>query len=153
MIIPSSSPITTSAPSGIDYSCIHATAWKLNANNNNDYSSIFSTKTEILTSAMASSSTWSISYNQIPYYYHNFTSSVISILSSRPKAATDFVTNGKTTALLNHKYMFGSNIGYAGSPCTLGYWPPGPVCPSLTSKTTSFKLQPAPEVSSSELLF
>jgi hypothetical protein len=145
--IPSCSP-TSASPSvaPIDYSCVHSTAWLMNANNNYDYSTYFSSQTEILTSSL-SNSVWSITYNQIPYYYHNFTASVIAMLNSRPQASEDFVSK-VTTALPNHKYMFGSNIGYDGNPCVVGYWPPGPVCPAATSKTTSFKLKPAPETSS-----
>ena len=135
----------TSSNLTIDYSCIHANSWLLNANNNNDYSSIFSTNTEIISSSSSSSSLWTINFNQIPYYYHNFTASVIAALNSRPKASTDFV-NGKTTAVVGRRYSFGTNIGYITIPCQLGYWPPGPVCPSAISKTISFSLQPAPEI-------
>ena len=120
----------------------------MNANNNNDYSSLFSSQTEILSSSI-SGSTWTISFNQIPYYYHNFTQTVLALLDSRPKESTDF-TLSRPTALLNHKYAFGSNIGYVAFPCTMGYWPPGPVCPAAGSKTISFNLQPAPEKSSGE---
>jgi len=133
--------------SAVDYSCLHSAAWQLNANNNNDYSLTFSANTEITSSGSSGSTSWTIVFNQIPYYYYNFTKSVISALNSRPKASTDFTT-GRTTATLNSLYQFGSNIGYVSSPCNLGYWPPGPVCPSATVKTVSFNLKPAIESSS-----
>lgn len=130
----------------VDYSCLHANSWKMNANNQYDYSSIFSSYTEILSSSLSSSS-WSVSFNQIPFYETNFSTLMVSKLNTRPKASTDFV-DGHTTATANHIYPFGSNIGYAGSPCQLGYWPPGPVCPTASTKSVAFKLNPAPETSS-----
>ena len=143
---PSSSPsrAPTAVTNGIDYSCLHAASWQMNANNNNNSNLIFGSQTEILGGAI-SGSTWSITFNQIPYYYHNFTKSAIEALNSRPKASKDFLA-GKTTAVVNQKYLFGSNIGYAGTQCKLGFWPPGPVCPAANRKTITFKLQPAPEV-------
>ena len=135
---------TIAAAIGVDYSCLHAASWQMNANNNNDSNPIFGSQTEILSGAL-SGSTWSITFNQIPYYYHNFTKSAVDVLNNRPKASKDFFM-GKTNVVINQKYSFGSNIGYAGTQCTLGFWPPGPVCPAAIRKTMTFKLQPAPEV-------
>ena len=143
-IAPTSSSSSTTAVIAIDYSCLHASSWQMNSNNNNNSNSIFGSPTEILSGAL-SGSTWSITFNQIPFYNHNFTKSAISALNSRPKVSTDF-TSGKTTAIANQKYSFGSNIGYVGTSCNLNYWPPGPLCPAAISKTVSFKLQPAPEI-------
>lgn len=147
---PSISQSPTHVLLNVDYSCLHSTAWKLNANNNNDYNPIFSSNTEIISSGLSGTTSWTIVFNQIPYYYYNFTKSVISALNSRPKASTDFAL-GRTTATTNNLYQFGSNIGYIASPCVLGYWPPGPVCPAATVKTVSFNIKPAIESSTGNL--
>ena len=130
---------------GIDYSCLHANSWILNANNQDDKSSIFSTATEVISST-ASGNSWTITTNQIPYYNFNFTADVIASLNSRPKRSTDF-SNGYTTAEVNTVYPFGSDIGYASKACSMGYWPPGPVCPIAKSKSISFPTKPAQEMS------
>ena len=131
---------------GIDYSCLHASSWILNANNHGDKSSIFSTATEVITST-ASGNSWTITTNQIPYYNFNFTADVIASLNSRPKRSTDF-KSGYITAEVNTVYPYGSDIGYASKACSLGYWPPGPVCPIAQRLSISFPMKPAQEISS-----
>jgi hypothetical protein len=128
-----------------DYSCLHSGSWLLNTAS--DTSSYFSTTTDI-TSSSRSSGTWSTTTNQIPKYNKLFSSSDISALNSRPKAATDFVT-GSTTAVAGNTYQFGASIGYKTQSCSKGYWPPGPSCPSATSVTNSWDLTPSPETGSS----
>jgi len=130
---------------------LHATAWLLNSNNNNDYNSFFSSGTEIKSSGKSGNS-WSISSNQIPTYNYNFTTAVINNLNNRPKASSDFV-NGKTTAKAGEVYVFGSNIGYNTKSCRLEYWPPGPECPVSSANSVSFPLHPAPESSAGKFLF
>ena len=81
--------------------------------------------------------------NRIPNYDRVFTASDISSLNSRPKKSTDFVNGATTTAVEGTSYPFGANIGYKTSGCINGYWPPGPGCPTSTSKTVTFTLKPA----------
>mmetsp|Transcript_33295 Transcript_33295/g.48199 ORF Transcript_33295/g.48199 Transcript_33295/m.48199 type:complete len:433 (+) Transcript_33295:1827-3125(+) len=129
------------------YSNLHSTAWLLNSNNNYDFNNIFSSGTEILSSAVKTGTpSWSISSYQIPAYNYNFTTEVINTLNNRPKASSDFVT-GKTTAKAGKVYVFGTNIGYNAKSCGLEYWPPGPECPVSKVNSVSFPLHPAPESS------
>ncbi len=191
---PTGSPTVAAVPTTkIDYSCLHWSNWKLNRNGN--YSTIFSSLTDILTSNYISSSSarrrlqlppppsgtgggtgggsgpsaapstkststssststlttgWKVTFKGIPLYYHNMSSADISKLNSRPKASTDFSTSGKTTAKAGTYYSFGSSLGYSSTGCTLGYWPPGPVCPSGSDRSYVFPVKPAPENSTSK---
>lgn len=135
--------------SSTDYSCLHAGSWLYNSNS--DYSSLFSSNTDITTS-IRSSGVWSTTTKQIPKYDHTFTTSDITTLNSRPKASTDFTT-GSTTAVAGTTYSFGTNIGYKTTSCAKGYWPPGPSCPSATTATNSWDLTPAPETNSNGCYF
>ena len=49
--------------------------------------SVFQAKSEILTKAH--SQLFSVSFNQIPSYYHNFSEADVAALNGRPKAASD----------------------------------------------------------------
>jgi hypothetical protein len=128
---------------------LHYQEWLLNADNNNDFSSVFTANTEVVVSYGIAGTTniWTVSSNQIPFYDYNFSTSVVSTLNSRPLAGSDF-SSGQTTAAVGRTYAFGSNIGYSSGSCGLGYWPPGTaVCPYATSVSVSFSLKPATEVS------
>lgn len=139
----------------MDYSCLHYQSWLLNVNNANDVSSIFSTNTDIVVSYGTAGTTnvWTVTSNQIPYYFFNFSSAVISSLNSRPTAATDFSgSGGLTTAVVGRSYPFGSNVGFTSGSCGLGYWPSGTaVCPLASSTSLQFKLKPAPEISTGSI--
>jgi len=93
-----------------------------------------------------------MSTNQIPYYFHNFSSTIVAALNGRPLATSDFSSSGGvTTAITGHSYAFGSNIGYTSSSCILGYWPQGTAtCPHATLSTLNFALKPAPEISNGD---
>ena len=125
----------------VDYSCLHSQSWLVNLDN--DYNSYFSSSTDMTTS-MLSSGKWSTTTNRIPKYNHLFTSTDISSLNSRPKASTDFPT-GSTTVVAGTTYTFGSNIGYKTQSCVRGYWPPGPSCPTSSTITNTWRLNPAVE--------
>lgn len=72
----------------------------------------------------------------------------MTLLNGRPQAATDF-DSGATTVSAGAIIEFGADIGYNSPMCSLGYWPKGPACPSHVTRTGSFNLQPAPEITSS----
>ena len=145
----------TTSSNSVDYSCLHASSWQMNTNNYTN--ALFKTKPDILTSkyttsssytiqSMASTSNaWQIGYNRIPNYDHTFTTSEITTLNSRTNAATDFAAGGKTTAVEGSYYVFGTNIGYKTTSCSLGWWPPGPVCPTVSVSSTTFPLMPLSE--------
>jgi hypothetical protein len=92
-----------------------------------------------------------ISINGVPYvqvrtnsiadYYTTMTAQMIQELNSRPRAATDF-RQGHTTAQVGQVVRFGDDIGYNSPACALGYWPPGPSCPSARNRTFNFPMQP-----------
>ena len=92
-----------------------------------------------------------ISVNGVPYaqvhtnsiadYYTTMTANMIQELNSRPRAATDF-RQGHTTATVGQVVRFGDDIGYNSAGCNLGYWPPGPGCPTAQNRTFNFPMQP-----------
>lgn len=131
----------------IDYSCLHANSWLVNTASN--YNSVFQSSTDITSSAYSSSaSKWSAVSTGIPNYDRTFTAADISTLNARPLASTDFRSNSKTTAVAGTSYVYGADLNYQTNRCVAGYWPPGPVCPTATSKTSTFTLTPAVETSS-----
>jgi hypothetical protein len=67
---------------------------------------------------------WNVSFAGIPNYDHEFTSTEVASLNSRPKAATDF-SSGHTSVAVGDMVVFGDDIGYSSTACTTGYWPPG----------------------------
>jgi len=71
---------------------------------------------------------------QIPSYNITIDSANVTWLNSRPNADTDF-DNGATTVEAGDQVVFGQDIGYSDDMCSLGYWPPGPVCPESNSET------------------
>eukprot|EP01034_Spumella_vulgaris_P022776 gene22776-28938_t len=75
---------------------------------------------------------------------HPFHRVEVAALNARPNAASDFDT-GKTTAVAGNLVTFGQDIGFSSTRCTDGYWPPGPICPTVLTGSTKFSLQPAPE--------
>lgn len=83
----------------------------------------------------------------IPNYTVTMTQDDIDSLNNRPRARMDFsATNGLTTAQVGDVIEFGEDIGYeiprAG--CELGYWPPGPECPSNQNKSSILPVEPKP---------
>lgn len=141
--------VPTFAPSSaptFDYSCVHATSWLVNTNG--QYSNIFSSKSDVLTSGFVNTTTsttgWTTTFTGIPFYGHTFSTAEITSLNSRPDASTDF-TNGQTTAVAGSYYEFGADIGYASTKCTTGYWPSGPGCPAAYNGTYTFPVFPSPE--------
>ncbi|WP_046006344.1 YHYH protein [Pseudoalteromonas rubra] len=82
----------------------------------------------------------------IPDYQVTVDQEMLSSLSSRPRAASDFAT-GSPQVAIGDVVEFGQDIGYnSNSSCALdagqGYWPPGPVCPEVMDKTGTFPNQP-----------
>jgi hypothetical protein len=62
-------------------------------------------------------------------------------LNTRPKKSTDFV-NGNTSADAFDVIQFGDSINYVTTDCSLGYFPPGVICPSPVSSWYRFSLRP-----------
>jgi len=147
---PSATSTSAQPTTAVDYSCLHSKSWLLNSDNNHDYSSLFSTYTDILSSyGSKSSSTWKVSCNQIPFYVRkNLTSKIVADLDDRPLAWNDFRRNyGRTSVREGSSCSFGSDIGYSG-PCGFGFWPPGTSsCPRANSKTIEIPRRPAIEIS------
>ncbi len=79
--------------------------------------------------------------NSIADYNTTMTAQLIQELNGRPRATTDFRL-GHTTATEGQVVRFGDDIGYNYRPCTLGYWPPGPACPSSQNRTFNVPMQP-----------
>lgn len=89
----------------------------------------------------ASASSILVKATGIPNYSVLMTQDDIDSLNSRPKADTDFST-GTTTAKVGDIILFGQSIGYTGAGCGLGYWPPGPACPSNQDKQNILPVVP-----------
>ena len=91
----------------------------------------------------------------IPNYSTVVTSSLLSSLTSRPKASTDFRSGSAPTISVGQTVNFGQDIGYKSSGCTsstttgYGYWPPGPECSTAQTTAAYFPLTPVPATSSS----
>src|SRR5690242_13148306 len=79
--------------------------------------------------------------NSIANYYTAITQQLLQELNSRPHASTDFRL-GHTTATEGQIVRFGDDIGYSTTRCFLGYWPPGPGCPTAQNRTFNFPMQP-----------
>ncbi|MCO7190426.1 MULTISPECIES: YHYH protein [unclassified Pseudoalteromonas] len=83
----------------------------------------------------------------MPDYQVVIDEAVLTSLSSRPRANSDFAT-GSPDVAIGDVVEFGQDIGYnSNTSCALdagqGYWPPGPVCPEVMDKTGTFPNQPA----------
>lgn len=150
---PTSAPTTAT----VDYSCLHAQAWWLNAKNDATNNFLFKGQTDILKSS-GIGTTWTVTTNQIPGFKVNVTSNMVKALNARPTAWNDFGgywsgNNGKTPLRPGQKIIFGGDVGYWQDLCG-GFWPPGLAnCPTPKFVTQSFPLKPAPETSSGLLLF
>lgn len=132
----------------LDYSCQHSQSW---LSNNISVNANFGLKTDIQFSGTSStvSDKWLIETYGIPNYSsYLLTTSDISALNRRPKAATEF-RSGVTSAVRNVGYNIGSDVGYTMK-CSLGYWPPNLPCVSTTlgSRSLSMSLLPKYEASS-----
>lgn len=79
--------------------------------------------------------------NRIADYRTTMTQQLIQELNGRPRASTDFRL-GHTTATVGQVVEFGDDIGYTLQSCSLGYFPPGPGCPTAQSRTFAFPIQP-----------
>lgn len=86
-----------------------------------------------------------VSASGIPNYSVVMTQADIDTLNSRPEAASDF-DNGQTTAQVGDTIVFGQDIGYniVHIGCALGYWPPGPACPSDQQREARIPASPTP---------
>jgi hypothetical protein len=136
----------------IDYSCLHSNSWLVNTNSH--YNFVFSSSTDITSSAYSSStSKWSAVSTGIPNYDRTFTAADISTLNARPLAGTEFRSDSKTTAVAGSSYVYGADLNYKTTRCVTGYWPPGPECPSSKSVTSTYTLTPATETSSTGCYF
>ena len=92
-----------------------------------------------------------ITASGIPDYAVLMTQADVDALNARPKAAADFV-GGLTSAQPGDLIAFGDDIGYniIHQGCDLGYWPPGPVCPTDQQREANIPAQPTPANSECE---
>lgn len=90
--------------------------------------------------------------NRIADYNTTMTQQLLNELNGRPRAASDF-RSGQTTATLGQIVRFGDDIGYVYRSCNLGYWAPGPGCPTSQARTYNIPMQPiqATQVTSTSL--
>ncbi|MEE2732454.1 MAG: YHYH protein [Pseudomonadota bacterium] len=86
-----------------------------------------------------------VSASGVPNYSVVMTQADIDVLNSRPEAASDF-DNGQTTAQAGDTIVFGEDLGYniTRVGCDLGYWPPGPACPSDQQREARIPASPSP---------
>lgn len=94
----------------------------------------------------------SISATGIPGYAWTLSADEEAWLTSRPLAATDFVTSSPTVSA-GDWIEFGMDVGYSSSnQCVAdegyGFWPPGPACPSDQAATLLIPLEPTPSTES-----
>lgn len=96
-------------------------------------------------SLVAGQDSLTVNATGIPDYQVLMTQADVDALNNRPKAATEFV-GGATSAIAGATIDFGQSIGFktTGPGCALGYWPPGPACPSNQSKAQSLPSSPQP---------
>ena len=135
--------------SNIDYGCTHLNeSWVVSG-----YSNIYDTEANIYRLSVDYSNALIKVYSHgIPDYNRYFTTSDITFLNSRPRRSSDFRSSSSTTKNAGDYVEFGEDIGFATTGCSMGYWPPGPVCADAqtgTSAITSFTLLPAQEASTS----
>lgn len=134
----------------VDYACVHRNSWRL-LNAQSTKAPYFPLAAMDVNSAKVDDALtgFRVQTDGIPSYSTKITTSMISTLSTRPKKTTDFSTGSAPTCAVGDTIPFGKSIGYSSSACSMGYWPPGPVCPSKTASTSTFTLTPAAETSSS----
>lgn len=127
------------------YADLHAESWQVNTNGHTN--ALFSSTTDITTSAEDTSGTaWKVTHPRIPNYDQIFTQTQVDQLNSRPKASSDF-TNGATTAAAGDAIVWGEDIGYSQANGCNGYWPPGPACPTVDDIAMTFSYTPSDESS------
>jgi hypothetical protein len=80
----------------------------------------------------------------IPSETFTMTTAISNALAARPRASTDFLNGHGPNVALNTVVQFGQSIGYNSPACAMGYWPPGPGCPSNQSREVYFPLVPQP---------
>ena len=87
----------------------------------------------------------------VPDYSVVVTQDQIDALNSRPKAASDF-DGGQTSLQAGDSVQFGQDIGYniTKQGCELGYWPPGPACPTDQQREARIPSSPSPAQSECE---
>jgi hypothetical protein len=84
----------------------------------------------------------------VPSYRHTVTKAEYDALTTRPKAASDFV-KGAPTIKAGDVVDFATDIGFnSNAQCSklggFGWWPPGPTCPTDQQRSASFPLEPSP---------
>lgn len=91
-----------------------------------------------------------VTTTDIPKYNVEITQDMVDTLNARPNANDDF-TSGETTAVVGETYEFGQDIGYVedtieSQNCIvtggIGYWPPGPACPTEQEVEAYFPVSP-----------
>ncbi|MAG76990.1 MAG: hypothetical protein CL811_09525 [Colwelliaceae bacterium] len=84
----------------------------------------------------------------IPNYNVEITEEIYDSLTARPRSNTDFV-GGAPTIGVGDIVSFGQDIGYSsnrncGTDAGYGYWPPGPDCPTDSTREGYFPQEPTP---------
>ena len=86
----------------------------------------------------------------MPNYSTTLTQADVDQLKTRPNAATDF-EDGVPSVDAGDTVRFGESVGYAQAQdpggnsvgCELGYWPPGPECPSAQELSFHIPVNPS----------
>ena len=127
----------------VDYGCLHVSSWVLDGGKSSLFNStMMDVHLSTITNKLSTiASNWSVTFYGIPNYLKVLTSQDVSLLNNRPKKATDFVI-GKPSVVRFDKIQFGGNVGYIGSSCGLGYFPPTVSCPVPKQTTVIFPLNP-----------
>ena len=82
----------------------------------------------------------------IPDYSVTITQDMLDELNTRPRAASDFA-NGAAIVAVGDVVEFGQDVGYNSNPncgtnAGYGYWPPGPDCPTQSTREVYFPNEP-----------
>lgn len=84
----------------------------------------------------------------IPDYSVTITQEILEELTGRPRVNTDFV-GGTPSVAVGDVVEFGQDVGYDGNPncgdnAGFGYWPPGPDCPTQSTREGYLPKSPEP---------
>ena len=140
--IPTSTPTVTSTGVAL------ISAWRINTTSTGAYFTSAKTDVQSITvTAVAGTPEVKVNTSGIPSYSQTMSSSVRATLVARPNAATDFVTPRVPNIGVGTPVAFGQNIGFKSTTCVTpttggGYWPKGPACASVQSRSVYFPLTP-----------
>ncbi|WP_196140748.1 PKD domain-containing protein [Aliikangiella sp. G2MR2-5] len=135
-----------------DLLIINAAHWWINNSERSSYikeggQGVLVNVQSVATTSQNSEEFVAITATGIPDYSVTITPEDIDNLNGRPNAASDFSNSGGETIVdIGDIVLFGQSVGYVIDRvgCELGYWPPGPACPSNQSKSNQLPTEPQP---------